>query len=179
MPGRATASAHAGDPSPFSIVRAGAERIDDLQPLWESLSEHHAEVAPGLAKLGPRRRPEDSWRVRRAIYAELLTEPDAFVLLAEAGSRPVGYALVHIRGPEETWETGRVAELETLAVLSGERGRGIGTALVEAVFAQLRRLGIGHWAVGVIGANAEAIRFYERLDLLPFMVTYIGGVPRD
>jgi hypothetical protein len=30
------------------IVRAGAERIPDLQPLWESLSRHHAEVAPEL-----------------------------------------------------------------------------------------------------------------------------------
>jgi hypothetical protein len=29
----------------------------------------------------------------------------------------------------------------------------------------------------VIAANAEAIRFYERLDLLPFMVSYIGNVP--
>lgn len=167
----------AEDSPPFSIVRAGAERIDDLQSLWESLSEHHSEVAPELAALGPRRSPENSWRVRRAIYAELLTEPDAFVLLAEAGSRPIGYALVHIRGSQASWETGRVAELETLAVLPGDRGCGVGTALVEAVFAQLRRLEIGHWAVGVIGSNAEAIRFYERLDLLPFMVTYIGGVP--
>jgi hypothetical protein len=33
------------------IVRAGAERIPDLQPLWESLSRHHAEVAPELAEV--------------------------------------------------------------------------------------------------------------------------------
>jgi GNAT superfamily N-acetyltransferase len=169
----------AEEPASFSIVRGGVERLDDLQPLWESLSAHHAEVAPELTALGPLREPEDSWRVRRAIYEELLAEPGAFVLLAEVGSRPVGYALVHIRGPEETWETGRVAELETLAVLPGERGHGIGTALVAAVFAELRDLGVSHWSVGVIGANAAAIRFYERLDLLPFTVAYIGGVPVD
>jgi hypothetical protein len=34
------------------IVRAGAERIEDLQPLWESLHAHHAEAAPELAALG-------------------------------------------------------------------------------------------------------------------------------
>ena len=34
------------------IVRGKSERIDDLQPLWESLSKHHAAVAPHLQELG-------------------------------------------------------------------------------------------------------------------------------
>ena len=160
-----------------SIVRAGLERLDDLKPLWESLSNHHAEVAPELRFVGPLRSPEDSWVVRRAIYAALLAEPDAFVLLAEVDSSPVGYALVHLRGPEETWTSGeRIAELETLAVLPGHRGRGTGRALVDAVLEELRRLDVEQWTVGVIAANAAAIRFYEKLELQPFMVTYIGEV---
>ena len=28
------------------IVRAGGDRIDDLEPLWGDLSRHNAEVAP-------------------------------------------------------------------------------------------------------------------------------------
>ena len=65
---------------------------------------------------------EDSWAVRRALYESLFSEPGTLVLIAELGSSPVGYALVHIRGPEETWSTGdHVAELETLAVLPKSR----------------------------------------------------------
>ena len=83
------------------IVRDGPERIDELRPLLESLSAHDAEVAPHLAALGGLRTPAESWAVRRALYEEWLAEPDAFILIAEAASEPVGYALVHMRGPEE------------------------------------------------------------------------------
>jgi ribosomal protein S18 acetylase RimI-like enzyme len=169
---------NAPDDDQLAIVRAGAERIDDLQPLWEALSRHHGEVAPELAAIGERRRLEDSWAVRRALYESLFSEPGTFVLIAELGPSPVGYALVHVRGPEETWSTGdRVAELETLTVLPDSRGRGVGTALVEAVFSELRALGVRQWAVGAIAANADAIRFYERFEVLPFMVAFIGNVP--
>jgi ribosomal protein S18 acetylase RimI-like enzyme len=51
------------------IVRAGAERIPDLQPLWQSLSRHHAQVAPELtAVLGEPRPDAESWAVRRVLY---------------------------------------------------------------------------------------------------------------
>ena len=159
------------------IVRAGIERIDDLQPLWESLHEHHATVAPHLEQLGPVRAPDQSWAVRRELYEEWLSEPDAFVLLAEVDGEPVGYALVHLRGPEETWETGeRIGVLETLTVQPDERGRGIGSALFECISAELRRLGVTELQVAVISKNAEALRFYERHGLLPFTVSFMGRV---
>ena len=159
-------------------MRAGAERIPDLQPLWESLSRHHAEVAPELSLLGEVRSGADSWALRRALYEEWLAQPDAFVLIAELDSEPVGYAVVELRGPEETWATGdRVAQLETLAVLPEHRGRGIGTALVERFYEELRRIGVGHFVVGVIASNADAVRFYERLGLTKFIVDYAGRVP--
>ena len=114
------------------VVRGGPERIDDLQPLWESLSEHHAAIAPHLRQLGGLRTAAESWRLRRKLYEEWLAEPGAFVLVADDGGRPVGYALVHMRGPEETWTTGeRIAELESLTVLPEYRGRGIGSALLD------------------------------------------------
>src|SRR6202042_3115267 len=124
------------------IRRGGAERISDLQPLWESLHEHHAAVAPHLQAIGPVRASQQSWEVRRALYEEWLAEPGAFVLVAEDDSRPVAYALVHMGGPEETWTTGdRVAELETLTVLPEYRSHGLGMRLMEAVHAELRRRG--------------------------------------
>jgi ribosomal protein S18 acetylase RimI-like enzyme len=159
------------------IVRAGAERIPDLQPLWESLSRHHAEVAPELAVLGEVRAEADSWAVRRELYEEWLQDPDAFVLIAESDGEPVGYAMVQLRGPEETWATGdRVAQLETLTVLPEHRGQGIGTALVERMHEGLRRLGASHFVVSVIASNADAVRFYERLGLTTFLITYAGPV---
>ena len=161
----------------MQIVRAGPERIDDLQPLWESLHEHHATIAPHLKQVGRVRAARDSWAVRRALYEAWLAEPDAFVLVAESEDEPIGYALVHLRGPEETWETGeRIGVLETLTVLSGERGRGVGSALFERIYDELRDLGVQEVEVAVISKNAAALRFYERQGLLPFTVSYLGRV---
>jgi GNAT superfamily N-acetyltransferase len=160
-----------------AVVRAGAERIDELQPLWESMHRHHAAIAPEMRAIGPERRPSESWQVRRRHYVHVLAEAGAFVLVAELEGRPVGYALVHVRSSEETWQTGPVAELESLAVLDSHRGRAIGARLVEAMLEQLRKAGVTTWSVAVIASNADAIRFYERLPLQPYLVTYIGNVP--
>jgi ribosomal protein S18 acetylase RimI-like enzyme len=159
------------------IRRVGLEQLTRLRPLWESLHEHHVRVAPHLEQLGPVRSAAQSWRVRSALYRQWLAEPDAFALLAEADGVAVGYALVHMRGEEESWRTGaRIAELETLAVMPRYRGRGIGTALIGAVHAELRRIGVAQLGVSVIATNRDAIRFYERLGLLSFCVSYIGTV---
>jgi ribosomal protein S18 acetylase RimI-like enzyme len=167
----------AGAEPDVAIVPAGLERLEDLRPLWEALHRHHLDVAPELLSLGAGRSARDSWRVRHAHYLDLFRESSTFVLIAESGSVAIGYALVHVRGPEESWETGPVAELETLALLPEHRGRGIGSQLLQAVFQRLRQMGVQQWSVGVIGANREALRFYERFDLLPFMTSFIGHVP--
>ncbi len=160
------------------IRRVGQEEIPLLRPLWESLHEQHVEVAPHLQQLGSIRTAADSWKIRAELYEEWLAESDAFVMLAEQNGIPVGYALVHMRGEEESWRTGeRIAELETLAVLPGHRGRGTGTLLILAVYEELRRVGVGQLGVSVIATNKNAIRFYERLGLLPFCVSYIGNIP--
>jgi predicted GNAT family acetyltransferase len=82
-----------------------------------------------------------------------------------------------MRGPQETWATGdRIAELETLTVPPSQRGGGIGSALVNAVSCELNAIGVGHLAVSVVASNTAAARFYERLGLIPFLVSYIDRV---
>jgi GNAT superfamily N-acetyltransferase len=100
----------------IAITRAGAERIDDVEPLWHAMHRHHRSVA--------------------------LARPDSFFLLAERDGSLVGYAAVGVSGTEATLEVGeRVGELESLSVLPVERGNGLGGRLMDAVFEELRRLG--------------------------------------
>ena len=53
-------------------------------------------------------------------------------------------------------------ELETLAVLPNERGRGMGRALLEAVSRRLRSTGAGEISLDLLVGNDEAGRFYTR-----------------
>lgn len=160
----------------ITIVRAGAERVDDLEPLWGALQEHHAELAPTLE--GARARPADeAWELRRRKYLTALADPDAFVMIAEWSERAVGYALVSLGEGPSGWDLGeRVADVETLSVLPEARGQGVGTRLMDAVEAELSRLGIGAVRVLVITANEEAVHFYERRGIVPISRVLLGRV---
>ena len=148
------------------VRRLQAEELDLVAPLWESLLAHHAALTRAL----PTRPPAESWRMRRAQYERWLAEPGSFALVAEEEGTPVGYAVVHLGGPDETWVTGDpTAELETLAVLPASRGEGVGSALMDAVDEELDRLGVDDLWVGVVADNEDAVRFYERRGLVAYL----------
>jgi ribosomal protein S18 acetylase RimI-like enzyme len=142
------------------IRKIQTSELELIEPLWNALREHHSSVVPSLGS--PRSR-EDSWSFRRRQYASWLEDPQAFLLLAERGGETVGYTMVNVHDGSPTWPlSDRAGEIETLAVLPRERGHGTGTALLEAVRAELATRGIQEVSLHVIPTNTGAVRFYER-----------------
>jgi ribosomal protein S18 acetylase RimI-like enzyme len=143
----------------MEIVPLAGSKLDEIEPLWTQLLVHHAAAEPEMAT-----RPRaESWRLRRAAYETWLAG-DGFGMLARDAGETIGYAMVNIEGPDETWDLGpRTAELETLVVRPHRRGDGIGSRLVDAVDSNLSKLGIENVLVGVVAGNVDALRFYERL----------------
>jgi GNAT superfamily N-acetyltransferase len=148
-----------------AIAVAGAERVDELEPLWLALHRHHREVSaqPVVAD------DAASWARRRAWYLEMLAGGDGVVLIAERDGRPVGYAFLHLHeGPDDTWPVdGRWGEVVSLSVIPEERGAGVGSALLDAVDAELDARGVRDLQVAVMAGNADALRLYERRGLRP------------
>lgn len=149
----------------MNIERAGAEAIEELEPLWNALREHHG---PQMPMFGEPRGREESWRRRRAHYERLLGKPGNFVLIARREGHAVGYALVEMNDEGSTsWALEKGATLETISVLPDERGSGVGAALVARVRAELEGTGAEILMLSVVTANADAIRFYERHGFTP------------
>ena len=146
-----------------AIAFAGTGELPELEPLWRSLHTHHRRIAqvPLVAD------DDLSWQRRSAWYRSMLEAGQAFLLVARDGAGAVGYAFVHVRpGDDDTWPVGaQMAELVSLAVAPERRGGGIGTALMDAVDAELERRGIADLEVGVLAGNARALAFYERRGL--------------
>jgi ribosomal protein S18 acetylase RimI-like enzyme len=124
------------------IVAAGPERIDELRPLWLQLHHHHQSVSP----VQPFVDDETSWARRR-----------------------VGYAMVRIHeGGDDSWAlSDRWAEVSTLVVDERRRGQGIGSALLDAVDAELASRGVRDLMIGVMEGNDGARRLYESRGLVP------------
>lgn len=145
-----------------TIRRAGTEAITELQPLYATLHAHQVCAAPKLAGM-PARSTDEAWRRRRAQYERWLAKPGAFVLLAERGTKPVGYAAVSIGGAFDGWASGeRVADVHDLVVAPEERNRGVGGMLMDALEREVAAAGVAEVRLRVVAANAEAVRFYTR-----------------
>lgn len=148
------------------------EALDGLEPLWLSLLDHHVEVgAAGLPVVNR----DLSWPRRRRFYLELLEQPETVVVTASRAGDPVGYCVAHVRhGADATRPTGDViGEIESLAVLASERGRGIGTLLLDAAEAHLASHGARDVMLAVLVGNADAIAFYERRGMAPITINML------
>jgi ribosomal protein S18 acetylase RimI-like enzyme len=154
---------------------AGAERVDDLRPLWLALHRHHR-VGVGMLPLVDDE--ELSWQRRRALYLDRLGSGNGFLVVAREDIDVVGYAIVCIEnGPDDTYPVGqRYAELYSLSVAPQLRGRGIGTRLLDFVDDELARRSIEDLKVAVMVGNTDAERLYERRGLrLAELVLYRFG----
>jgi ribosomal protein S18 acetylase RimI-like enzyme len=152
------------------IVEGSAEDIPALEPLWVAV--HHVHVA-SMPELAPYVSDAETWAERRALYESVLEKPDTVLLLALDGDELVGYALSHVLPLQETWigdtwRTGqRIAELESLSVRESHRGRGIGSALLDAIDEALEAMGIRDVFVGALAGNEAALRLYRRRGFRP------------
>ncbi len=152
--------------------------LDAVEPLWNALQEHHAEISPDLGSGAPKREAAEAWRIRRGKYERWLKDPDTFFVIAEVANEPVGYAFVTVGPGYASWATGeRLAELETLSVLPESRGGGVGAALLDAVWSRLATLGVEDMAITTTTTNVDSHRFYEREGFRQRFVVYHGKAP--
>jgi GNAT superfamily N-acetyltransferase len=142
----------------ITIERLDPADIELVAPLWMALLDHIAVLPDARVPIRPFKQ---SWPIERAEMLEALAG-DAFVLVARRDDAVVGYAFAAIEGPDPVWYTGDTrAELIHLSVVDGERGGGVGSALMDAVDAELERRGVEDVEIGVDAANHDAVRFYE------------------
>jgi ribosomal protein S18 acetylase RimI-like enzyme len=147
------------------IERSTATDPSPVRELWLTVHHRHVESMPHLA---PYVDDDTSWAARRRLYERLLAKPGTVLLLARASGRPVGYGLAHVTDVagtwiDDTWVTAaQVGEIESVGVLPEFRNRGIGTALMDRLEAEMRADGVHDLMLGVLAGNDAAIRLYER-----------------
>lgn len=140
--------------------------LAELEDLWSELHRTHLAVAtyeplvPDVAV---------SWDRRRRWYEELLEVGGVYFVARRGDARPIGYAFAHvIESEDDTFDTcGGTVEIDSLVVTSGERGRGIGRQLMDAVERLARSRGLDTLRVAVMAGNDAASRFYAESEFRP------------
>jgi ribosomal protein S18 acetylase RimI-like enzyme len=140
-------------------VRPGG--ADDLKFLWDMLYEA-ANWRPNRPRLP---REEALASPELSVYLEDWGRPgDASVVAATPDGRRVGAAWYRLFTPERPafgFVDERTPELG-IGIVAGWRGRGVGRALLEALFRQARTDGFEALSLSVERENERAVRLYEK-----------------
>jgi ribosomal protein S18 acetylase RimI-like enzyme len=154
----------------WQVRTGGAADLDLVGPLWVAVHHQHTETMPQLA---PYVSDDETWRVRRVLYEELLAKPDTLLLLASVDDTVIGYGLAHVMPLDDswisdTWITGqRIGEIESLSVLPQYRSSGLGSVLLERLEQHMHDIGVEDLILGALPGNTDAIRLYERRGYQP------------
>jgi aminoglycoside 6'-N-acetyltransferase len=145
----------------FTIRPATDDDADAMTVLEHASAMHHAAIDP------------DRWRVpslddvaaHRRYWRETRPRDEAFVAIADDGS-VVGMVELWLKRPRPIRGVARIPRVEAdlgIAVADGWRGRGAGTALLQAAEAWAREHGAERMSLDLDAGNSGALRLYERL----------------
>ena len=128
------------------VVRraAGAADLADAGRLLHAFNTEYDEPCPEPDALAAR-------------LGELVADGDTEVLLS--GDGPVGVAVLRLR--KSLWTAGLECYLAELYVVPGERGRGLGRALLHEAMAMARERGAGYMDLNTGEDDTAARRLYE------------------
>lgn len=87
---------------------------------------------------------------------ELAREDSLLLVAVDEEDRVIAFALTFVEAKPAPW-------LESLHVAADLRGHGLGTQLMRATAAELRKRGHNTMRLGVVAGNDAAARFYQRL----------------
>jgi ribosomal protein S18 acetylase RimI-like enzyme len=154
------------------ISLAGAERIDELEPIYRVLYEHHLAVTAW--RPAPERGLEVAWQRRRKRYEQTLSGAGGILLVAERDGRVIGAVIGEVEdgadGSDIFAVPTRIAHVHDVAVLPEVQGSGVGRALMERFEEILRERDVASYGLDVIAGNDAARRFYETLG---FELSYL------
>jgi len=141
-------------------VTLRAVRPREYDDFFAMLAEYMAELDPFDPTAADD--PWDSALHREAVLDDMEGRE---LLWIDADGLRAGLAIVRVY-PDFPDDSRDVAEIAEFYVLPATRGRGVGTAAVEAIAADHRERGTHTLNASILRGNEDALRFWERLGFI-------------
>ena len=102
--------------------------------------------------------------------AALLASPESFVFVCESDWAVVGHAFCELQteAGNAVLHPVRTLYIDDICVDETARGQHVGVAIYEHILVYARRCGCYNITLNVWSCNPGAMRFYERLGLMPY-----------
>ena len=144
-------------PDDFTIRRGRKEDAAEAARLWMQSAEEHT-VHDAVYATAP-----DAERTMRRFLADLARNGYAFLFVATAGDRTVGFISGELREGSSAFLPKTWASVDDVFVDPEHRSLGIGRALLKSVEEWARQKGASGVSLQVAAANARGRKFYEDL----------------
>ena len=106
--------------------------------------------------------------VRQRLCDDLARLPSAVSFIAWLDEQPVG--LINCIEGYSTFKARPLLNVHDLAVLPGQRGQGVGQALLAACETHARERGCCKLTLEVLSGNRRALRSYEQFGFAPYVL---------
>ncbi len=150
----------------MKIRRAEVRDIPKIGELLLQVHLVHSKERPDIFKSGSRKYTDEE-------LALIIADGERPIYVAEADGEVLGYAFCVL---EEVKDDRSLSDrkslyIDDICVDERKRGKHIGQALYHHVTEEAKRLGCYHITLNVWSLNPSALRFYEKMGLVPLKLT--------
>ncbi|PWT28326.1 GNAT family N-acetyltransferase [Butyrivibrio fibrisolvens] len=148
------------------LVRRAAEKdIPSLMELLKQVNKVHYDGRPDLFKLETKYSPDE--------LSKIIADNDTPVFVCEGeGGKVLGHGFCVMQRPENTRLLTDILTLyiDDICVDESARGMHVGEAIYEHIIEYARSNGCYNVTLNVWSCNPGAMKFYEKMGLVPYKV---------
>ena len=137
-------------------ISGGAELLDDIQPLWEKLNQHHEAISPHFSY----EFQDYGFSKRKARLLQKYADGQLRIDIALIQARKIAYLISAVTADG-------TGEIESLFVDSEFRGQAIGDELMRRAIGWLDAQDVHTKVIDVAFGNERAYAFYARFGFFP------------
>ncbi len=140
----------------IKYISGGIELLDEIQPLWEKLNQHHEEISPHFSH----EFRDYGFSKRKARLLQKYADGHLRIDIAHSQGRNIGYIISVEMGAG-------VGEIESIFVENDFRGQAIGDDLMRRALDWLDEQDVHTKVIDVAVGNERAYTFYARFGFFP------------
>lgn len=149
----------------YLVRRAVGKDIPSLMELLKQVNKVHYDGRPDLFKLETKYSPDE--------LSKIIADDDTPVFVCEGeGGKVLGHGFCVMQRPENTRLLTDILTLyiDDICVDESARGMHVGEAIYEHIIEYARSKGCYNVTLNVWSCNPGAMKFYEKMGLVPYKV---------